>query len=567
MRDRVATVATVFRSAFRNPTLRRVGFAYAMFSTSEFGTWIVLLVYAFAHGGIGTELVITLVQLMPCVVFAPVFASVAGRWRASRTLTAGYAIQALTVGAVAVAVTSGAPVWVVFVLAPLTALAFTITRPAQSAVLPAVVRTADELTAANVMTGWTEEGAALVGPGIAGLLMAWHGPGLALAAMAACSLASFTLVVGVIGPTGAPRRSAAGPEPSGRTTGDGATNPGGGLWDDIRGNLSSTVFDPDLRILLVLSTFFFVLIGALDYLCVVLALDLLHMGQGGAGYLNAALGLGGLAAGFVTAFLVGRRHLARTLTFSLLASVAALALVAVYPHVAFTLGLLVVVGLSAGVFNATSKTFMQRIAPPDSIAGAFSILEALLNLGLALGAILIWAVTAAAGVRVALIAPGVVALVLLATVWRRLRAVDSAVVIPQVEIHLLRSIPLFAALPAPTIETVARALEPLPLAAGTSVVTEGEPGDRYYVVADGGLDVTREGRHLAHIGRGHAFGEIALIRDCPRTASVVTTADTLLYGLDGELFVETVTGNPSAMRVVGEVVEGHLGVDNDRSGD
>ena len=331
MRHRVGAVATVFRSAFRNPTLRRVGFAYAMFSASEFGTWIVLLVYAFAHGGIDAELVITLVQLVPCVVFAPVFTSVAARWRPSRTLTAGYAVQAVTVGGVAVAVSSGAPVGAVFALAALTALSFTITRPAQSAVLPAVVRTADELTAANVMTGWTEEGAALVGPGVAGALMAWHGQGLALAAMAGCSVASLAMVVGVIRPTGAASpRPPVEPDRAGREEG-GAALRVAELWADIRGNLSSTVLDPDLRIVLVLSTFFFVLIGALDYLCVVLALDLLHMGQGGAGYLNAALGLGGLAAGFVTAFLVGRRRLARTLTFSLLASVSALALVAVYP--------------------------------------------------------------------------------------------------------------------------------------------------------------------------------------------------------------------------------------------
>jgi CRP-like cAMP-binding protein len=135
--------------------------------------------------------------------------------------------------------------------------------------------------------------------------------------------------------------------------------------------------------------------------------------------------------------------------------------------------------------------------------------------------------------------------------------------VPQVEIHLLRSIPLFAALPAPTIEAVARELVPLSVVAGTTVITEGEPGDRYYVVADGGLDVTRDGQLLRSIGRGEAFGEIALIRACPRIASVIATADTLLYGLDGVLFVATVTGNASAMRAADDVVDGHLGGEGD----
>jgi len=135
-----------------------------------------------------------------------------------------------------------------------------------------------------------------------------------------------------------------------------------------------------------------------------------------------------------------------------------------------------------------------------------------------------------------------------------------------VEIRLLRSIRIFAPLPAPALEAVARELVPLRVAAGTRIITEGEPGDRYYAVADGELEVRRGPELLTRLGRGDGFGEVALIRDVPRTASVTAVADTLLYGLDGELFVETVTGNASAGRAAGEVVDGHLPVGGDRAG-
>ncbi len=388
MRDRVSTVTDVFASAFRNPELRNVGFAYALFVTAEFGIWIALLVWAYARGGASAELLIILVQLLPCVVLAPLIGASADRWDPAWVLVAGYATQVVTFGAVAVAIGAGAPDLVVYALAPLTTLAICMTRPPQSALLPSVVRTADELTAANVMTGWTEGGAALAGPALAGILLTWEGTAAAVAAMAVLDLLALVLAMRVartVGRGAPPDRSAHGeaePEP---------------VLRGMRANLASTLLDRGTRMLLILTTFFYVLTGALDYLCVVLALGILHLGPGGAGYLNAAIGTGELVAGFATAFLVGRHPLARTLMFALLGAVGALALVAGVPRAGPALALFVLVGLSMAVYNATGKTLMQRASPPDAIAGAFSVLESLMNLGLALGSVLVYVGYRAAG--------------------------------------------------------------------------------------------------------------------------------------------------------------------------
>ncbi len=549
--SRVRSVLSVFRSALVNPTLRRVGSAYALFGSAEFGIWLILLVFAYERGGPSASVVMVLVQLIPCVLLGPFIGSLADRRRPSAALRAGYGIQTVTMAGVAVAVGLHAPEVAVYVLAALASLGISVTRPAQAALLPAIVRTPDELTAANVMTGWTEGAASLVGPAVAGLVLALSGPAAAVTAMAAMTAFSLLLVAGVDGPPAAVQTAADGAD----------ADPGASVTSGVRSNLALTFAHPQLRVLLTLHAFYFVLIGSLDLLCVILALTILHLGAGGAGYLNAALGAGALLAGFVTAFLVGRRHLSRTLTLSLAMSVGALALIAAVPRVAPAFILIATVGLAGTVFDITGRTLLQRAAPPGAIAGSFSILEATTDFGLAAGAVLVRVAIAVGGVRAALLAPAVVAAVLIAVLWRQLTRIDATATVPQVEIQLLRSLPIFAALSPPSLEGVARELEPVSVAAGTVVVAQGEPGSCYYAVADGQLTVTRGGRLVGTLGRGEGFGEIALVRQVPRQATVTAVGECLLFSLDKDPFVQTLSGHAAAASAVGAVVARHLGDD------
>jgi CRP-like cAMP-binding protein len=165
------------------------------------------------------------------------------------------------------------------------------------------------------------------------------------------------------------------------------------------------------------------------------------------------------------------------------------------------------------------------------------------------------------GVRAALLAPAVVAAVLIAVLWRQLTRIDATATVPQVEIQLLRSLPIFAALSPPSLEGVARELEPVSVAAGTVVVAQGEPGSCYYAVADGQLTVTRGGRLVGTLGRGEGFGEIALVRQVPRQATVTAVGECLLFSLDKDPFVQTLSGHAAAASAVGAVVARHLGDD------
>ena len=548
---RVHAVVSVLRTAVGNPELRRLGFAYAFCCTAELGIWIALLIYAYDRGGAGGGTTMVLVQLVPCIALGPFLGAVADVYDPKRVLVSGAVIQCASMGAVAAAVALDAPAWVVVALAPLTALSITLNRPTQAALFPAVVRTPDELTASNVMSGWTYGAACLAGPALAGLLVAWGGVALAVTG---CALLSGAAVVPAarlhpLRVESPPPGDEAGPAPS--------------TWhalDDFRRQLQSNITAasriPGIRVLLGLHAFYFVLIGTVDLLCVILATSSLHMGSGGAGYLNAAFGAGAVFAGFGSAFLIGRRHLKIPLVATLAVAVLALALISAVPRVEAVLVLLAVTGLSGAVFDVTGRTLMQRSSPPDVVASLFSILESLMDVGLLVGVVLVRVAFALGGLRGALLAPALIAVVLLAAIWRRLRRLDDSTVVPLVEIRLLRCIPIFAVLPAPEIEGMARELDPVSVAAGTTVFHEGDHGDRYYAVSSGSLSIVRGGQVVQTVSRGQGFGEIALIRDVPRQATVTALSDALLYALDKELFVTTVTGHAAASAVAGRIIDG-----------
>jgi CRP-like cAMP-binding protein len=144
--------------------------------------------------------------------------------------------------------------------------------------------------------------------------------------------------------------------------------------------------------------------------------------------------------------------------------------------------------------------------------------------------------------------------------WPSLSAIDRAASIPTERIALLRAIPIFAPLPEVTIERMATELVPSTAAAGTTVFRRGDEGDRFYVIEDGTVDVQVDSGSPVELGRGDFFGEIALLRDVPRTATVTARTDTRLYSLNWDAFVPAVAGHAPSRRAADTVIGARLGV-------
>jgi CRP-like cAMP-binding protein len=149
-------------------------------------------------------------------------------------------------------------------------------------------------------------------------------------------------------------------------------------------------------------------------------------------------------------------------------------------------------------------------------------------------------------------------MVLVAGFGTRVVLIDSHARVPITEMAALRATPLFGALPGPALETVAREARRVEVSAGDVVVRQGDPGVEYFAVISGNLIVSRDGRERAELTRGDAFGEIALLREVPRTATVRAVTDAVLLAVDREPFLTAVTGHGTTRERASSIASAHL---------
>jgi hypothetical protein len=163
------------------------------------------------------------------------------------------------------------------------------------------------------------------------------------------------------------------------------------------------------------------------------------------------------------------------------------------------------------------------------------------------------------GTRGALVAAGALLPLLVLPAWPRLNAIDRAATIPVEQLDLLQASPIFGPLPEPTLEGLAEALHELTVQPGEAVVTQGEPGDLFYLVRSGTLDVELDGKVTQTLGPGDSFGEIALLRNVPRTATVRVRTEAQLYSLERRVFLAAVTGFAPSLSAAEAVIGMRLG--------
>ncbi len=528
-----------FRSLAGNRALLRVLGGYALFILTECAVWIAVLVYAYSHGGATTAGLVALVQLVPAAVLAPFAAAVADRRSPVVVLAGGYLLQAVAMAGIAAAVLLRVPL-LAYAFAAVASVALTTTRPAQSAVIPAAAVTADQLTAANVVVSWLEAAGLVTAGVLVGVLISLAGLGSVFVVCGGLSVVAMALVARL-------RVPALGDSQEGSPA----------VLAGVAEGLRLAVRRPRLRLMLALLTAEAIVAGALDLLFVILALGVLHRSQAWAGYLNSAWGVGAVIAATVSAVLIGRRLGAPILGAALVLS-GVLAALAFGPGLGGTLALLVVAGAASTLHDVGLRTLLQRSVPPQLMGRVFGVLEGLTSAGYAVGVLLVPLLVHLGGNRLALL--GIACVLPLAAVvgGRALFALDAGVPVPVVEIALLRSLPLFAELPAPAVEGLAVALKPIHLPAGAVLIRQGDQGDAYYAVASGELDAVQDGQFLRRVGRGEGVGEIALLRAIPRTASVIAHTAATVYELNRLLFLTAVDSHAATAHRADHIADTRL---------
>jgi MFS family permease len=535
-------VLSIVGRIVRSRALRRVFGAFLLFNMAEFGTWVAVLLYAYDRTGPASVGLVALIQLIPAALIAPPAAGLGDRYPRHRVLLCGYLVQAAAMGLTAVAMAQDAPIVLVYTAAAFAASSVVVTRPTQSALLPSLSETPDELTAANAAAGVIEGTGVLLGPLLAALILT-SGTPAAVFGLAAVGTALAAILVATIQP-GRPGIEVDVSEPAA-----GIDRPPESR--SFRVGLGVLLADPDARVVVGLLSMRMLIIGAADVLFVLLALEALGMGAPGAAVLNAALGAGTIIGGIVTLGFVGRSRLSMAAAAGAVAWGLALAGTIALGSPALAIALIVAGGAGLAVLDVAGRTILQRSIRDEVLARVFGLQEGLAMGGLAAGALLVPVLVAAANLTVATVVCAALLPVTVALTWSRLTALDARTVVPSRAIALLRQASIFAGLPAPPLEAVARRAVWLTVPPGTEIIRQGDHGDRYYVMDRGRVKVDQDGHFVREIeGPGQGFGEIALLRDVRRTATVTALEETDLLAIDRVTFLDAVTGQSGGSSVI-----------------
>lgn len=540
--SRLGRAAAAFASNARNPNLRRAQLSFLAAWTAEWAFTVALGIVAYRDGGAAAVGLVGLLRMVPSALLAPLLSPLVDRGRRERVLVAVSVLRAVATGGAAAVVGLGGPVGAVYALAALSTVAATLYRPAHSALLPSLCHTGYELASANVVRGLLDSAATLLGPLLAAVLLGLTGVTAALAVAAAASLVAAVLLLGM--------RYDAPPRP--------------GAGDDVAvlraaaDGVRAVVDNRDVALLTVLVAVQAFTRGAVTVFTVVVAIDLLGTGEPGAGVLTAAIGAGAVLGSVGASLLVDTRRLGRWFAVGVTLWGLPVALVGVVPQEVAAWVLLAAVGVGNALIDLSGFTLFARLTDDEVLGRVFGVLEAVIALVVGLGGIVASWLVEEAGVRPALIAVGLLCPLAALVSLRRLRRMDESVDVRDRDIELLRSVTMLEPLPLPVLERLARRLGTLVVPDGRTVVEQGEEGEDYFVVESGRANVVGDGRDVAVLGRGEGFGEIALLRRSPRTATVRAVGELRLRSLHAEDFLPAVLGYTPSTRAAGSVVDTRL---------
>jgi MFS family permease len=488
--------------------------------------------------------------MIPAVIAGLLAGTMLERFRGDRVLVVLGLIRATAAGLIALSIlTAGhsladhdVTMVQLFVFSAIAAAAGAPVRPTQVTLMPAIARSPGELVAANTVWSTGEGLGAFVGPFVAGILMALSAPASVAAVAAAAFLVTAVVAAGLHFEQTADASGGRQQGPRNLRLKDG--------FRAIRGQA--------LLAWTALGTYGQVVTrGLLNALAVVAAIELLGMGQPGPGLLSAALGLGGLLGAIFAMTSTRSERLVGTEVVALAFWGLPIAAIGIVPEPEVALAAMVVIGVANATYDVALFTIFQRASANTDRGPALSVLEGIIGVGAISGSLLAPLLIGTFGPRGALIAAGSILPIVAAVIYWRIGRVERVTVVNEGVVRLLGRVPVFAELPMTAVERLAAGLRPLTASAGTALMTQGEPGDTFDVIATGEIEVIVDGRPIHRLGPGSGVGEIALLRRSPRTATVVAVTDVTGYSIDAATFLAAVAG-PAAAAVTERMAQANL---------
>ena len=538
-------------AVFRNPALRKIQLALL---GSLIGDWAYATAVAvFAYGVAGAKAVglYFTVRLALMALAAPFVATLADRMPRRLVMIACDLLRFALVGAAALCLYAGTPSWPVFGLAGAASLVSAAFRPAQNAWLPALADSPEELTAANGTSSTLESLSFFVGPALGAFLLTLTDVPTVFLLNAATFLWSAALVATIRPRVVDPGDAAKG--------GDEASQKGGGILRETTEGFRAVSADRDILMVGTLLCVQTVVAGASAVFTVVMAVEILGTGSKGVGYIDSAFGVGAIIGGFVAIGRASKRRLATDMAVGvILWSIPLLALWA-WPTTATVFAVIVVMGFGNPLVDVNFATILQRITPDHVLGRVFGTLEGACIGTMALGSLVMPFLIDVFGLGRGLGLLGLVVAVLVLPWLPRALRLDRGLAVPP-GVPLLEGIPMFAPLTPATIEGLARKLTRFEVPAGSVIVREGQESDRFYVIEDGAVSVSHGDTLVRHEGAGEFFGEIGLLRDVPRTATITADTDTVLQVLDRDDFLAAVTGQSDARMAAESIVSRRIAI-------
>jgi MFS family permease len=542
LREQLQESRRAFAAVFRNPNLRWVEVSWAGTICAYWIFIVALGFYAYERGGAKAVGLVGLLRVLPSVVAAPFGAMLGDRYPRDRVIVGLNVARSITIAGAGAAVFLSAPAGIVYALASLMGLLQSVFRPTQTALLPVLARTPQELTAANLVLTTAESVGVFAGPAIGGLLLAVTGVDTIFAITGGAFLLAAILLTRVSSP---PSSQEVVPQKS--------------FLREAFAGFGTVARSARLRLIIGLYGVQTLGAGAMNVLIVVMALETLDLGKSGIGFLNSAWGVGGFLGGIAAIGLVARPRLGSALGAGLVLAGLPLVGIALLPHAAAAVVFLAFVGVGITIVDVAGVTLLQRTIPDYVLARVMGVVQSVFVGTLGLGAILAPALIALFGDRWTLAVVGATLPTAAALAWTRLRRLDVESADVPAAVRVLRGIDIFRPLPPTVLEQLAHGAESRSVPAGVAVVRQGEPGDRFYVILGGEAEVLVDGHERESLHAGGYFGEIALLRDVPRTATVVAKTDLTLLEIERDHFLAAVTGHPESADAADAVVATRLG--------